>query len=88
MGSSLSLSCTSCNRMFRGISCIAAQLFPTGVACPAHFTGALYGVTILVALLGWAHSAAHKPDYADWFGLFRVPQSTSPDRASAHFYED
>jgi cytochrome b561 len=50
--------------------------------------GALYAVTILVAMLGWAHSGAHKPDYADWFGLFRVPQITSPDRAVAQAYED
>src|SRR5882757_2162528 len=49
--------------------------------------GALYGVTILVAMLGWAYSGAHKPDYADWFGLFRVPQFTSTDKASANFYE-
>jgi cytochrome b561 len=50
--------------------------------------GALYGATILVALLGWAHSGAHKPDYADWFGLFRVPQFTSTDKANANFYEN
>jgi cytochrome b561 len=50
--------------------------------------GALYAVTILVAMLGWAHSGAHKPDYADWFGLFRVPQFTSTDKASANFYEN
>jgi cytochrome b561 len=50
--------------------------------------GALYGVTMVVALLGWAHSGAHKPDYADWFGLFRVPQLTRPDKAAAAFYED
>jgi len=50
--------------------------------------GALYGVTIVVALLGWAHSGAHSPDYADWFGLFRVPQFTSTDKAAAAFYED
>jgi cytochrome b561 len=50
--------------------------------------GALYGVTIVVALLGWAHSGAHKPDYSDWFGVFRVPQFTSPDKANADFYED
>lgn len=49
---------------------------------------ALHGVTILVALLGWAHSGAHKPDYASWFGLFRVPQFTSEDRANARLYED
>lgn len=48
----------------------------------------LYIVTMLVALLGWAHSGAHKPDYADFFGLFRVPQFTSPDKATADFYED
>jgi cytochrome b561 len=49
---------------------------------------ALYGTTIVVALLGWAHSGAQKPDYADWFGLFRVPQFTSTNKASAHFYQD
>jgi cytochrome b561 len=49
---------------------------------------ALYLVTILVAMLGWAHSGAHKPDYADWFGLFRVPQITSPDKAAADAFED
>jgi len=37
---------------------------------------------------GLAHSGAHKPDYADWFGLFRVPQFTSTDKASANFYEN
>jgi cytochrome b561 len=50
--------------------------------------GALYGVTILVAMLGWAHSGAHRPDYGDWFGLFRVPQITSTDKAAAAVYED
>lgn len=50
--------------------------------------GALYGATFLVAMLGWAHSGARKPDYGDWFGLFRVPQFTSPDKAAAAFYED
>ncbi len=50
--------------------------------------GALYALTILVAMLGWAHSGAHTPDYADWFGLFRVPQITSPDKAVAQAYED
>lgn len=48
----------------------------------------LYVITMLVAVLGWAHSGAHKPDYADWFGLFRVPQFTTPDKANADFYED
>jgi cytochrome b561 len=50
--------------------------------------GLLYLVTIVVALLGWAHSGAHTPDYADWFGLFKVPQFTSPDKAAAGVYED
>jgi cytochrome b561 len=49
---------------------------------------ALYGLTMLVALLGWAHSGAHQPDFSDWFGLFRVPQFTSPDKAAAKLYED
>jgi cytochrome b561 len=51
-----------------------------------HWT--LYVVTFLVAMLGWAHSGARSPSYSDWFGLFRVPQITSPDRAAAHTYED
>ncbi len=50
--------------------------------------GALYGVTIVVAMLGWAHSGAHQPDYADWFGLFRMPQITSTDKVAANAYED
>jgi len=50
--------------------------------------GALYAVTIVVAMLGWAHSGAHKPDYASWFGLFRVPQFTSTDKASADTFEN
>jgi len=50
--------------------------------------GALYVVTMVVAMLGWAHSGARTPDYADWFGLFRVPQITSPDKAAAQAYED
>ena len=49
---------------------------------------ALYAVTILVAVLGWAHSGARTPNYSDWFGLFHVPQITSPDRAAARTYED
>jgi cytochrome b561 len=51
----------------------------------SHF--ALYAVTILVAMLGWAHSGARTPSYSDWFGLFHVPQITSPDRAAAQAYE-
>ncbi|MCC8936354.1 cytochrome b [Bradyrhizobium ivorense] len=50
--------------------------------------GALYAVTILVAVLGWAHSGAHTPDYSSFFGLFHVPQITSPDKAAAQAYED
>ena len=50
--------------------------------------GALYAVTILVAMLGWAHSGARTPNYSDWFGLFHVPQITSPDKAAANAYED
>lgn len=49
---------------------------------------ALYLITITVAMLGWAHSGAHKPDYSSWFGLFHVPQITSPDKAAADLYED
>ena len=50
--------------------------------------GSLYAVTILVATLGWAHSGARTPNYSDWFGLFHVPQITSPDKAAANAYED
>jgi cytochrome b561 len=49
---------------------------------------ALYLVTILVAVLGWAHSGARDPNYASWFGLFNVPQFTSPDRVAAGAYEE
>jgi cytochrome b561 len=48
----------------------------------------LYAVTILVAMLGWAHSGARTQNYSDWFGLFHVPQITSPDKAAAAAYED
>lgn len=55
----------------------------------AHIThGALYVVVILVAMLGWAHSGAHTPDYSSFFGLFHVPQITSPDKAAANAYEE
>jgi cytochrome b561 len=50
--------------------------------------GALYAVTVLVAVLGWAHSGARDKNYSDWFGLFHVPQITSPDKAAADAYED
>jgi len=45
-------------------------------------------VVILVTMLGWAHSGAHTPDYSSWFGLFYVPQITSPDKAAADAFED
>jgi cytochrome b561 len=62
---------------------------PRWQSIAAHVShGALYAVTIVVAMLGWAHSGAHKPDYADWFALFRVPQFTSPDKITADIYED
>jgi cytochrome b561 len=48
----------------------------------------LYAVTILVSVLGWAHSGARTPNYSDWFGLFHVPQITSPDRDAARAWED
>lgn len=49
---------------------------------------ALYIATFLVILLGWAHSGARSPSYSDFFGLFQVPQITSPDKAAAQVYED
>lgn len=49
---------------------------------------ALYLITILVAILGWAHSGAHAPDYSSFFGWFHVPQFTAPDREAARAYED
>ena len=50
----------------------------------------LYLVTILVAMLGWAMSGARPPNqnYASWFGLFNIPQFTSPDKVAAGAYED
>jgi cytochrome b561 len=55
----------------------------------AHIShGALYVVVIIVAMLGWAQSGARTPNYASWFGLFNVPQITSPDKAAADAYED
>jgi cytochrome b561 len=50
--------------------------------------GALYAAVILVAILGWAHSGARTPNYSSFFGLFDVPQFTSPDKAAAAAYED
>ena len=50
--------------------------------------GLLYLVTVLVAMLGWAHSGARTPNYSDWFGLFQVPQFTSPDKVAAGAYEE
>jgi cytochrome b561 len=50
----------------------------------------LYLVTILTAMLGWAMSGARPPNqnYASWFGLFNIPQFTSPDKVAAGAYED
>jgi cytochrome b561 len=56
------------------------------VASISHWS--LYAVTMLVAALGWEHSGARTPDYSSFFGLFHVPQITSPDKAAAGFYED
>jgi cytochrome b561 len=50
--------------------------------------GALYVAVILVAMLGWAHSGARDPNYSSWFGLFNVPQFTSPDKAAAAAFEN
>jgi len=50
--------------------------------------GALYLFTFVVAFLGWAQAGAHKPDYASFFGLFRVPQFTSENREVANVYEE
>jgi len=51
--------------------------------------GALYLVTIIVIMLGWAHSGARvQGDYGSFFGLFHVPQFTSPDKATADAFED
>ena len=49
---------------------------------------ALYLVTIVVAMLGWAMAGARAPDYSSWFGLFNVPQFTSVDKAAANAYEE
>jgi cytochrome b561 len=65
---------------------VAASRWERIAARVSH--GALYAVTILVAVLGWAHSGARTPNYSDWFGLFHVPQITSPDKVAAQAYED
>lgn len=49
---------------------------------------ALDVVAVTVIMLGWAHSGAHTPDYSSWFGLFHVPQFTSPDKEAARVWED
>jgi cytochrome b561 len=50
---------------------------------------ALYAIVLLVILLGWAHSGARpQGDYGSFFGLFHVPQFTSPDKATADAFED
>ena len=58
-----------------------------GAAARIH-QWALDFAALLVIMLGWAHSGAHTPNYASWFGLFQVPQITSPDKAVAQTYED
>jgi cytochrome b561 len=51
--------------------------------------GALYLATFVVIMLGWAHSGARpQGDYGSFFGLFHVPQFTSPDKATADAFED
>ncbi|HET7885583.1 MAG TPA: cytochrome b [Bradyrhizobium sp.] len=56
----------------------------------AHVShGALYLATFIVIFLGWAHSGARpQGDYGSFFGLFHVPQFTSPDKATADAFED
>ncbi|MDN5002228.1 cytochrome b [Bradyrhizobium sp. GCM10027634] len=55
----------------------------------AHVShGALYLTVILVAMMGCAHSGARATNYSDFFGLFHVPQFTSPDKAAADAFED
>jgi cytochrome b561 len=51
--------------------------------------GALYLIPLVVIMLGWAHSGARpQGDYGSFFGLFHVPQFTSPDKATADAFED
>jgi cytochrome b561 len=50
--------------------------------------GALYLITFVVIMLGWAHSGAREQNYASWFGLFNVPQFTTPNKEAADLYED
>ena len=51
--------------------------------------GALYLITLVVIMLGWAHSGARvQGDYGSFFGLFHVPQFTSANKAAAGLYED
>jgi cytochrome b561 len=76
--------------IWRGLNPVPAlppgtPLWERALAAVNHW--ALYLTTIVVALLGWAHSGAHKPNYADWFGLFKVPQFTTENRDAARFFE-
>ena len=79
--------------MWRGANPVPAMPddMPSWQRIAAHVTHwALYLVTILVTVLGWAMSGARPPDrnYASFFGLFNVPQFTSPDKVAAGAYED
>lgn len=77
--------------VWRGINPVPAlpTTMPAWQRFVAHVTHvALYVLVIAVALLGWAHSGAHTPNYADWFGLFKVPQFTSPNKELADQFED
>jgi cytochrome b561 len=49
---------------------------------------ALYLVTIVVAMFGWAMAGARAPTFSSWFGLFTVPQFTAVDKAAANAYEE
>ena len=50
---------------------------------------ALYAVTILVAMLGWAHSGAHTPNYAELVRVVsRCRSSPHPTRPPPDAYED
>lgn len=74
----------------------AANPTPTLPADSARWTriaagishAALYLITILVAILGGAHSGAHAPDYSSFSGWFHVPQFTLPDREAVRACED
>jgi cytochrome b561 len=50
----------------------------------SHWT--LYLASLLLAMLGWAHSSSQAHNDSNRLGLFQLAQFTSPDQAAADAY--